>query len=105
MNQLRKINMLFTHWKMVSRFFCWLGISSLLVGCTLIQLREETKIAKTSIILVGTISSKPSFSEMPVVVAAYSKNGGKRTIVHYAMLHEPGPYELILSRLVIRTKI
>jgi len=33
--------------------------------------------------------------DIPIVVAAYSKEDGKRTIVHHTTLHEPGPYELI----------
>ena len=60
------------------------------------QLREDDKTAKASIVLVGTVSSTLSFSEIPVVVAAYSKKDDKRTIVHYTTLHEPGPYELMV---------
>ena len=88
--------MTFTLRKMICSLLFFFGLSSLLVGCTLMQVREDTKVAKTSIALVGTVSSTLSFDEMPVVVAAYSKKYGKRTIVHYAMLHEPGPYELMV---------
>lgn len=82
--------------KMIFSVLFFVEISSLLVGCTLMQLKEETKIAKTSIVLVGIVSSTLSSCEMPVVVAAYFKKGSKRTIVHYTMLHEPGPYELMV---------
>ena len=61
------------------------------------QLREETKFAKKSAVLVGTVSSTNSYRDMPVIVAAYSKKDSKRTIVHYTTLHEPGPYELMVS--------
>lgn len=86
--------MTFTPRKTICSLLFFFELSSLLVGCTLMQLREETKIAKTSLVLVGTVSSTLSFGETPVVVAAYSKKDSKRTIVHYTMLHELGPYEL-----------
>ncbi len=82
--------------KMIFSFLFFFVLSFLLPGCTLMQVREDAKILKTSIALVGTVSSTLSFDEMPVVVAAYSKKDSKRTIVHYAMLHEPGPYELMV---------
>jgi hypothetical protein len=31
------------------------------------------------------------------VVAAYSKDGKTRAIVHYTLLHEPGPYDLVVT--------
>ena len=73
-------------------------LSFLLAGCTFMQLREETKIIQYSTILVGNITSTPSFRDMPVVVTAYSKEKNKRTIVHYTTLHEPGSYELIVPK-------
>ena len=62
------------------------------------QLREETKIVQSSTILVGKVTSTNFFRELPVVVAAYSKEKNQRTIVHYTALHEPGPYELIVPQ-------
>ena len=88
--------MAFTPRKIICSLLFFSVLSSLLVGCTLMQLREETKIAKKSIVLVGTVSSTLSLGKMPVVVAAYSTKDSKRTVVHYAMLHEPGPYELMV---------
>ena len=73
-------------------------LSFLLAGCTFMQLREETEIIQHSTILVGNVTSTPSFREMPVVVTAYSKEKNKRTIVHYTTLHEPGSYELIVPK-------
>ncbi|MBI9092789.1 MAG: alpha/beta hydrolase [Desulfobacterium sp.] len=90
------MDMIFTHRKMICSVLFFFVLSSLSIGCTLIQLREDVKRAKTSIVLVGTVSSTLSVSEMPVVVAAYSKKDRQRTIVHYTMLHEPGPYELMV---------
>ncbi len=88
--------MIFIPRKTIGTLLFFFGISFLLAGCTLMQVRKDAKIAKISIALVGTVSCTLSFDEMPVVVAAYAKNYGKRTIVHYAMLHEPGPYELMV---------
>ena len=90
------VHTLFTPQRTIFNLIFFVLLSFLLAGCTLMQLREETKIAKTSIVLVGTVSGTLSSGEMPVVVAAYSKKDSKRTIVHYAMLHEPGPYELVV---------
>jgi len=72
-----------------------LTLSLLSVGCAIFQLREETTILNTSTVLAGVVSSTVSFPDMPIVVAAYSKDGSKRTIVHYTTLHELGPYELM----------
>ena len=80
-------------------FYCLvilLMLSFLLVGCTLLQVREEVNTLQKSTVLVGHVSSPLSYHDMPVVVAAYSKKDSKRTIVHYTTLHEPGPYELMV---------
>ncbi len=61
----------------------------------LIQLRKDVKKGEKSTILIGVVSGDHLSDDMPIVVAAYSKEDGKRTIVHYTTLHEPGPYELI----------
>jgi hypothetical protein len=67
-------------------------------GCTFLQLREETKIIQNSTILVGTVSSAFSCENLPIVVAAYTKEKSKRQIVHYTTLHQVGPYELIVPK-------
>lgn len=67
-------------------------------GCTFLQLREETKIIHFSTILVGNVSSSFSCKDLPIVVAAYTKEKNKREIVHYTTLHQLGPYELIVPK-------
>ena len=62
------------------------------------QLGKETRILQSSTILVGMVTSTLSFRDTPVVVAAYSKEKNKRTIVHYTTLHELGSYELIVPK-------
>lgn len=74
-------------------FFC-----SLLAGCALVKLGKETDIMENSTILVGNVTSKQRFTDTPIVVAAYTKEQNKRTVVHYTTLHEPGPYELIVPK-------
>ena len=73
-------------------------IPFLLAGCAFMQLKEDREFAQTSKVLVGHVSSTLSFPNMPVVIAAYSEEDNKRTIVHYTTLHEPGPYELIVPQ-------
>ena len=90
------MNMTVTPNKTICSLIFFLMLSFLLAGCTFIQLREETKFAKKSAVLVGKVSSTIFFRDMPVVVAAYSKKDSKRTIVHYTTLHELGPYELMV---------
>ncbi len=80
------------------------GISVLLLfsylvsGCALMQVREEAEMAQHSTVLVGNVSSSFSSWEIPVVVAAYSKETNKRTIVHHTTLHELGSYELFVPK-------
>ncbi len=84
--------------RMNSTFFILLLLSFLLTGCTFVQLNEETKKIQHSTILVGKVSSTFAAWNMPVVVAAYTKEKGKRNVVHYAVLHELGPYELFVPK-------
>ena len=85
----------------LSSFCRWIFLfmlSFLLVGCTLLQVREEVNTLQDSTVLVGIVSSPLSYDDMPVVVAAYSKKDSKRAIVHYTTLHELGPYELMVPK-------
>ncbi|MEJ2543589.1 MAG: hypothetical protein P8Y99_05930 [Calditrichaceae bacterium] len=66
-------------------------------GCTLLQLSKETERLDYSTILVGYITVDIPYQDAPVVVAAYTKNDGKRNVIHYVNLHEAGPYELLVS--------
>ena len=76
----------------------FLMLSLLLVGCALIQVKEEVKTLQKSTVLVGIVSSPLSYRDMPIVVAAYSKKDSKRAIVHYTTLHELGSYELMVPK-------
>ena len=71
-------------------------LSLFLSGCSLMRARGVEKTLLNSIVLVGKISYPTSFKDAPVVIAAYSKEGGNRTIIHYTTLHELGPYELMV---------
>jgi len=84
--------------KMVCSVTISLILSFLIAGCTFMQLREETKIIQNSTILVGNVTSTPSFWDRPIVVAAYSKENNTRAIVHYTTLHEQASYELIVPK-------
>lgn len=67
-------------------------------GCSLYNLREEVETINDATILVGTVRASGSVEKTPIVVLAYSKDGSNRNIAHYTELHEPGPYELIVSK-------
>lgn len=60
------------------------------------QLNKEVDESVSSTILVGRIYT-PSPGKGPIVVAAYSKNKGKREIAHYTVLHDVGEYELMVA--------
>ena len=55
-----------------------LALSTLLSGCVLLQLRQETEIGLNSTVLVGIVSGEPCRGGAPIVVAAYTK---RRNIV------------------------
>lgn len=84
--------------KTLSPLILLLMLSFFLVGCTLLQIREEVNTLQNSTVLVGIVSSHLSYHDMPVVVAAYSKKDSNRAIVHYTTLHELGPYELMVPK-------
>ena len=89
-----------THVPPYPRFWCLLLIclmsTWLTAGCSLLQVRHEADTIQASTILVGTISAEQADLAVPVVVAVYAKNGSERQIAHYTVLHQPGPYELIV---------
>ena len=60
------------------------------------KIRKESEQYYDYISLIGTISYQGPTGNAPVVVAAYSKEGGNRNIAHCTLLHEPGPFELIV---------
>jgi hypothetical protein len=67
-------------------------------ACSLLHVRKEAETIYDSAILVGLVSSGARSGSSPIVVAAYAKAGAKRDIAHFTVLHEPGPYELIVPR-------
>ena len=67
------------------------------VGCSLIELKKEVRESLASTVLVGRISTLFP-GKGPIIVAAYSKDQGKREIAHYVVLHDAGEFELMVSR-------
>lgn len=90
--------MTFAPQKTICSLASFFVLAFLSAGCVFMQLKEDVKEAQSSIVLVGNVSSALSSRDKPVVVAAYFKRDGKRTVVHYATLHELGPYELMVPR-------
>ena len=74
--------MILTLDKTICRLAFLLLIPFLFAGCTFMQLEEEREFAQNSKVLVGNVSSTLPFFDMPVVIAAYSKEDSKRTIAH-----------------------
>lgn len=69
-----------------------------LVGCSLLQVRDEVNTLQKTTALVGIVSSPLSYHDMPVVVAAHFQKDSKKAIVDYTTLHELGPYELMVPK-------
>ncbi|OQC55340.1 MAG: PGAP1-like protein [Deltaproteobacteria bacterium ADurb.Bin022] len=67
-----------------------------LSGCALFKLREDVKISKDSCLLFGEVQS-PSKRQKPIIVVAYSRSGETVQIADYAVLSEPGQYELLVQ--------
>lgn len=64
-------------------------------GCTLMNLREESREFDSATVLAGRATS-PSGWHGPVVVAAVNQQSSRPVIAHSVWLHEPGAYELIV---------
>lgn len=69
---------------------------TLLSGCSLLSLQQQVETIYGSKVLVGTVVDLQPARKSQVIVAAYSKIGSKRNIEHYTLLHETGPYELMV---------
>ncbi|MRR17141.1 MAG: hypothetical protein EG826_11860 [Deltaproteobacteria bacterium] len=67
-----------------------------LSGCALFKLREDVKISKDSCLLMGEVVSNSPLKK-PVVVLAYSMSDGVLKIADYAVLSEPGQYEMLVQ--------
>lgn len=76
--------------------FCLLA--ACLSGCSLFHLRQETATLYNSAIVVGQVSVEKRGKNAPLVVVAQAATGSERTIAHWTVLHEPGPYELMVPQ-------
>lgn len=73
-----------------------LAASTLLGGCTLAKLNEQTRAFDASTVLVGRVEPG-TVGPAAVVVGAYAQDGaGHWRVEHQVRLHEPGAYELIV---------
>lgn len=66
-------------------------------GCALVKLREDVQFSKDSSLLFGEVISR-SPSKNPIIVVAYTNVGDQTIIGDYAVLNEPGPYELLVQQ-------
>lgn len=82
-----------TRWPVIA----WLlAATTLLGGCTLAKLNEQTRAFDASTVLVGRVEPG-TVGPAAVVVGAYAQEGsGRWRVEHQVRLHEPGAYELIV---------
>jgi pimeloyl-ACP methyl ester carboxylesterase len=80
-----------------------LGIGLLLIliylnatGCALVKLKQEVRESKSSSIIVGRVSVSAQV-DGPIIVVAYTKDGGERAVAHHTVLHDWGEYELMVA--------
>jgi len=66
-----------------------------LFGCALVKLRNDVHISKDSCLLFGEVVSQSPLKN-PVIVVAYSNTDGMLKIADYAVLSEPGQFEMIV---------
>lgn len=66
-------------------------------GCALVKLREDVQFSKDSCLLFGEIVSQSPIKK-PIIVVAYTRQGDQVIIGDYAVLNEPGPYELLVRQ-------
>jgi len=66
-----------------------------LSGCALFKLRQDVQFSKDSCLLFGEVFGQ-SPSKKPIVVVAYALEDNKVVVGDYAVLSEPGPYELLV---------
>jgi pimeloyl-ACP methyl ester carboxylesterase len=70
-------------------------LALLTAGCTLVNLRSDTRAYDGDAILVGRVSGPPGWRG-PVRVVAVARQGGEAHLAHQVLLHEPGGFELIV---------
>lgn len=70
------------------------AVLSLLSGCTLLHLRKDNAFSKTHCLITGDIyAAYPA--RAPIIVVAF-RTDDKLTVAHHVVLHEPGPYVLLV---------
>lgn len=82
------------------RAILWAAVPGFcLGGCSLVKLKDDSSAFYSSTVLAGYVTSAVPWDK-PVVVAAYARHGsdGLPDIVHHALLHEAGGYELIVPK-------
>jgi pimeloyl-ACP methyl ester carboxylesterase len=79
--------------------FVWVLLVAVLFmnGCALVKLREDVQFSQDSCLIFGEIISKSPLNK-PIVVVAYERQGDQVVIGDYAVLNEPGPYELLVRQ-------
>lgn len=79
---------------------CLAGLLALLApGCTVVQLKAESRDYYESTILTGRVEPPPGW-QGPVIVGAHRRPapGAPGAVVHHTRLHEAGGYELIVPQ-------
>lgn len=67
-----------------------------LSGCMLFKLRQDVQISKDSCLLFGEVVNRSPLKK-PIIVVAYSHTDNEVKIADYAVLSEPGQYEMIVQ--------
>jgi hypothetical protein len=68
---------------------------TLLSGCALLNLRRDNTFSRDSCLITGEIHAQEAVAH-PILVVAFTTVNGGAEIVHHTVLHEPGPYELLV---------
>lgn len=66
-------------------------------GCAIIQLQKDNTFSMDSCLITGSVYARDVVSK-PVIVVAYENKDGKASIAHYTVLHQPGPFELLVPQ-------
>lgn len=69
----------------------------LLSGCALFSLNKDNTFSKDSCLITGKIHSVEAVKK-PILVVAYAEVDGKFKVAHYAVLHAPGAFELLVPK-------
>lgn len=72
-------------------------VGFLATGCVFVKLKQEVQESMSSTVIVGHVSTE-SAVDGPIIVAAYTKNKGKREVEHYTILHDRGEFELMVKK-------